>query len=369
MADNRTMDRALMTTIGSPMAGPSAVCAVGMAVGLLFVTGLSRAEKPAGDRTDSGVAADRQRPENRAAEERLRAGTPPPPSSQQIAQWIESLDSDLFLVRERATHHLIAAGARAIAPLARAADGASLERATRAVHVLLQLSESDDLPMANQALDRLAQLANRPAERRLAEARLSRMREERAIAEIVRLGGVERRRYAVAGQNVVGHVLIGEKWRGGDAGLRWIRDLHWLQLLSIRGAAISDRGIAELKDLPSLVRIELFGTQVTKQGVEALQKVFPDVKIDHRGGALLGVQGLPDLTRPAEIADVVRGSAADRAGLRPRDVVTDFNGQPVKNFDALTRFIAGFRPGDKATLTIERGGKTMAVEVTFGKWQ
>ncbi|MFV2066650.1 MAG: S1C family serine protease [Pirellulales bacterium] len=369
MAANQDMERALLMTIGGLVVVRHAACVLAIAVGLLNLTGETRADPASAASQSPGDESLLPRSAGLVGKKRFRAGTQPPPSPQQIARWIESLDSDLFLVRERATRNLIGAGALAIDPLALAADGTSLERATRAVHVLLQLSESDDLPLANQALNQLAQLTNRPAERRLAEARLSRMREERAIAEIVRLGGVERRRYSVAGQNVAGHVLIGEKWQGGDEGLRWVRDLRRLQLLSIRGAAISDSGIAELKDLPSLVRIELFGTRVTKEGVAALQKVFPDVKIDHRGGALLGVQGLPNLARRAEIADVVKGSAADRAGLLPRDVVTDFNGEPVKNFDALTRFIAEFRPGDKATLTIERGGKTSTVEVTFGKWR
>jgi hypothetical protein len=289
-------------------------------------------------------------------------------SPAEIPLWIEQLNSDVFIVRERATQRLILAGSGALDALALAADGQELEAATRAVRVLLVLSDGQDEQVAQGALDRLSRLKHRPAERRAAEAVLSKIREEKALSEIVRLGGIEKLQYVVDGENVVGHIHLGESWQGGDEGLGLIRHVRWLRLLSIHGSSVTDAGLANLSGLPSLERIELFGTKATDAGVEALRKSLPHVQVDVRGGALLGVQGSESTLR-AEVMQVVESSAAAQAGLVPGDVITKFNDQPVKDFRQLTDYIGRYRPGDKAVLEILREDQVLRKEVTFGKWR
>ncbi|WEV65762.1 trypsin-like peptidase domain-containing protein [Bifidobacterium sp. ESL0764] len=62
---------------------------------------------------------------------------------------------------------------------------------------------------------------------------------------------------------------------------------------------------------------------------------------------------------------VVKGSPADKAGLKADDTVVAFNGQAVGSSSALLGYVRASALGDKVKLTIVRGGKTMDVEVTL----
>lgn len=301
----------------------------------------------------------------------MPAGAAEPARAARIEAWIDDLNSDLYVVRERATERLEAAGPAAADALARAADGNRLETAARAVRLLRQLSESDDLQIATAALERLAGLKNRPTERRAAEAILQGMRSRAALAAIKRLGGVEKESYALRGETVtgvIGQLVLGEDWKGGDEGLKHIRALERVQRLSIHGAPITDKGLVHLRGLTNLARLELYGTEATPAGVEALAKTMPGVEIDFRRGALLGVAGGAH-PKGALVSFVAPDSAAWRAGIQPGDVITKMNGQTFDGFKGLTALIAKCKPGDKAALELLRDGQPLSKEVVFGAWK
>ena len=65
------------------------------------------------------------------------------------------------------------------------------------------------------------------------------------------------------------------------------------------------------------------------------------------------------------IAAVESGSAAERAGLKQGDVIEAFNGQPVKDLNALRNRVADSAPGSNATVTIVRDGAMRDVPVTL----
>jgi serine protease Do len=66
----------------------------------------------------------------------------------------------------------------------------------------------------------------------------------------------------------------------------------------------------------------------------------------------------------ALIATVDPGSPADKAGLKPGDVVLAFNGQEIDDPNKLPRFVAATKPGQSATLRIWRDGKAEDVKFT-----
>ncbi|WEV46684.1 trypsin-like peptidase domain-containing protein [Bifidobacterium sp. ESL0690] len=77
-----------------------------------------------------------------------------------------------------------------------------------------------------------------------------------------------------------------------------------------------------------------------------------------RGGA--------QITSPAGGgAAVVKGSPADKAGLKANDTVVAFNGQAVGSSSALLGYVRAASLGDKVKLTIVRDHKTMDVDVTL----
>jgi len=63
---------------------------------------------------------------------------------------------------------------------------------------------------------------------------------------------------------------------------------------------------------------------------------------------------------------VVSGSPAASAGLQTNDVITAVNGTNIDQTHSLTSLLDQHQPGDKITLTVLRGGKTLHVGVTLG---
>jgi S1-C subfamily serine protease len=63
---------------------------------------------------------------------------------------------------------------------------------------------------------------------------------------------------------------------------------------------------------------------------------------------------------------IVSGSPADKAGLKSGDIITKVGSQTIDSNHSLTSLIATYKPGDKVTLTIVRGGKTQTLSVTLG---
>jgi serine protease Do len=68
----------------------------------------------------------------------------------------------------------------------------------------------------------------------------------------------------------------------------------------------------------------------------------------------------------ALVQDVTRGSPADRAGLRPYDVIVSLDDRPIANDDQLIREIAARSPGSPARLQLVRDGhpQTIMVKLT-----
>jgi putative serine protease PepD len=68
----------------------------------------------------------------------------------------------------------------------------------------------------------------------------------------------------------------------------------------------------------------------------------------------------------AYVSNVIDGSAAAKAGIEVGDIITAFDGQAVSSASDLLLDVRTKNPGDTATLTINRDGTDMQVEVTLG---
>jgi Tol biopolymer transport system component len=90
-------------------------------------------------------------------------------------------------------------------------------------------------------------------------------------------------------------------------------------------------------------------------------------------GASLGT--VPDYAGPPEgkkgvlLAGVRPGSPAEKAGLMRGDLLQGINGHKIDTVEDFMFVLRKSRPGEKATLTIERDGKQMTLETTFGQSQ
>jgi Do/DeqQ family serine protease len=77
--------------------------------------------------------------------------------------------------------------------------------------------------------------------------------------------------------------------------------------------------------------------------------------------------GLPDV-RGVVVAGVEKDSPADRAGIRERDVITAFNGNPIEDGNSLRNQVAATEPGTEITLTLVRDGHEQQVRVNLGEF-
>jgi S1-C subfamily serine protease len=65
----------------------------------------------------------------------------------------------------------------------------------------------------------------------------------------------------------------------------------------------------------------------------------------------------------AYVGRVKRGSLAERAGLKAKDVIVELNGQAVRNSADLARIMAGLRLGTKPKLVYMRQGQRVQTEL------
>jgi len=72
--------------------------------------------------------------------------------------------------------------------------------------------------------------------------------------------------------------------------------------------------------------------------------------------------GMKD-TNGALVSQVVQGGPAEKAGVKPGDVILDVNGQPVGGAQALKNAVGQTKPGSTLKLTIFRDKKTLSVDV------
>jgi hypothetical protein len=334
------------------------------------------------------------------------------PTAVEIEQWIQHLDSNEFIRRKVATQNLIKAGRPAIAPLAKVLRKSNLEVTTRAIHALRELAlhgdEETELK-ARQALENVAKTRPTAASRLASDAiiALNEQRQQRAIDRLRKLGakiGFGQNATAFASRSAILHIEIGVTWQGTAADLRqlrWIEELDKLTLmgprisdmslevieklpqlryLTIRNANVTDVAIRKLRNHPSMSeldlmyipvtdrcindlktlvnasRIRLFGTNVTSAAALELENTLVNVSIEHKVGAFLGVRCLQG-PMPCEVSRVVSGSAADQAGVRAGDIIVEYDGKPIRDFDDLRKLIGQNRVGDTIEIQVIRGGQ------------
>jgi len=208
----------------------------------------------------------------------------PQATPQEIDQLISDLDSDSYQKREAASGKLAQLEIGAIPGLSKAASGTSLEASIRAMQILEKIfvatSDTKTIDLVDATLEKLRQSKNRSVASRADHTLLShyKIREKRAIAQIQKLGGSvtlkdKNTRSFIpfspgSSESTIQYIVLGRKWKGGEEGLKYVKRLTYLTAIYfIRGAT------------------------VPKESVESLQAYMPNLEIQYRDGAYLGVSG------------------------------------------------------------------------------
>ena len=360
------------------------------------------------------------------AEPPADAASAPEFSPSDIQGWVADLDSDQFADRESATKQLIDARRLAIGPVVVAMAENRREIIARGAYVLEALAQCGDRATeeaAQSALESLAAGSNALAARRaiasLDELELTRQR--RAIKALSWLGAKFqllpdplRGRSPQLRQRPVS-ISIDHRWTGSeehlvhlkslvdvqrvvfrgpqvvDTWLESIKSLPRLVSVSIVHADISDQGVAHLTEIESLRRLNvcytpigdgsveylqrlenvqslvIYGSNITSQGTTALRERLVRTSLDVKNGAFLGVGADPNGQR-CQINTVRRASAAERAGLQVKDILTHYAGKEVENFTMLRELIGHNRSGDAVEVKIQRGTQQMTKRIVLGEW-
>jgi serine protease Do len=113
------------------------------------------------------------------------------------------------------------------------------------------------------------------------------------------------------------------------------------------------------KPLELLVEDGPIAGKVTGRGYlgVAVNEVTPDVANAHGFGGQGGVL----------VAEVISGSPADRAGFQAGDIITQFNGQAVKNGREFSELVAATKPGSRASVRVWREGTRKELAVELGR--
>ncbi|HEV7281413.1 MAG TPA: PDZ domain-containing protein [Pirellulaceae bacterium] len=346
-------------------------------------------------------------------------------SAVDAAELVEQLDSDAYDQRERATTRLSEAGAAAIDPLTERLPRGSREMIARGMYVLTRLSLSREEATAERARQTLEAFAADPETPlgRQAEIALDDLNAKILTETVARLRdlGAEIKTQIVSDAGLVrenvASLSIGEDWRGepkdlelvrrlggasdvrlsgarfDDAAVAIVADLENLQTLTLKKVKLTAAGLANLEQVDSLSELQIFycsgdeaiptleklrsldklrlyGTKLTGEGTTRLEQTFGpnnQMRLDVRRGAFLGIRG-DKIQEGALIMEVVEGSAAADAGMRPGDILVRIDDKPVPDFETVLTHVAQFLPGHEVKFGVLRNGERFERKVVLGEW-
>jgi Do/DeqQ family serine protease len=104
--------------------------------------------------------------------------------------------------------------------------------------------------------------------------------------------------------------------------------------------------------------------QIVKTG--SVTRGWIGVEVQEITPALAESFKLPS-SRGALIAGVLRGGPADKAGVKPGDVLVEIDGKPVPDPTAMLNLVAALAPGKPAQVKLKRQDQELATTVTVGR--
>ena len=269
---------------------------------------------------------------------------------------LKALEHADFRIREAASERIVVRRLAAVAPLAELAQSGRPEASIRAFELLRQLHSADDeatYEAVESVYDALIQGNNIQAASR-AEAAIDAQgatRHRRALAAFRKLGGLVRFHVdedpdSDAPPPPIKAAMINRQWIGGDEGLKYLRRIEDFQ------------PAARFQQRSALYVIK--GPTGAKISPEALAQLKADLQgvVAERGPAFMGVQPSSGLVENGlVISRLVPDGPGDAAGLQPEDVVLEFDGVAIPNFETLVEQIGLRQPGDIVTVIYLRDGE------------
>ena len=122
------------------------------------------------------------------------------------------------------------------------------------------------------------------------------------------------------------------------------------------GSAVQGIGFA----IPSNLARDIAGQIITSGTVTNSHRAAIGAEV----GTVTGQDGTPAGTG---ITAVTSGGPAERAGLRPGDIIRSASGTPTPDTQALAGALAAAHPGDRSSLSIVREMQNLTITVILGE--
>ncbi len=342
---------------------------------------------------------------------------------EEIAYWVSQLGSDQYLRRRRASRWLVEAGPATVPVLVSQLGNGDLEFTRRAIDVLQEVAFAQAPDEDGGAWGELQELAasgvGSQASRAFAAVEEIRDHRGQIAREVLASNGV----YVGVAEFVVRAssdmrpiVQIDRKDDGDLEHLQWLRWLKDIRYARVVGEAVDAKVVEYLVRMPDLETItfldgevdpalisaleeikrirdlefryvslepeladqivqlpirsslSLMGTGIPEEKVEQMRVARPGLQIEHRQGGFLGVQCHTEFNI-CQITGVVRGSAADEAGLIPQDVIVAVGDTDVRRFKDLQDAINQHLPGDEIKIRYSRGGVISETTAELGRME
>lgn len=287
------------------------------------------------------------------------------PLDPEIAEELRNLAAADFKSREAASKSLLARQGAVVEPLRRLAETGTGEASVRAFDLLRQIYLSGDAETSEVTDVVIEELSGSddPTVAGRAESVLEAcgpVRRLKAIAAFRKAGGIIRFRAPNRGdpvddaQGMIEYAMIEKSWKGGDEGLKYLRRIEDFRTQFEYGRAAV---------------FAIRGSNLSEQAIVDLETAVPGLNVQRRGPACFGISAYSGFGGDGLlISSVKEGSAADRAGLAPNDIVLKFDGHDVPDFPALVDRISERQPGDKVPVLYSRAGIEKAATVELRGW-
>jgi S1-C subfamily serine protease len=101
--------------------------------------------------------------------------------------------------------------------------------------------------------------------------------------------------------------------------------------------------------------------------IDTVKQVVPQIKADGKiERAWLGVSTSDAAPRDGAVVQQVQGAPAERAGLKPGDIVVSFDGRSIATASDLGQAVLTRKPGDTVKVVVQRNGSRETLDVTLG---
>ena len=344
----------------------------------------------------------------------------PPSEQEKLTAYASQLNHAQFVRRERASRELKKAGQAAIPVLIKVIGSGNLETTKRAMRILghfaLEQSPDDDQGAWQILLSLSENTVGSRSSAARAQIKLIREQRNSTATKMLKKAGAQ----VGFDQFSIGSVLIDEvslvrikgDWSKKKDTLKWLRWLKDVDHAIIEGDALTsevlgevasipnlttlalqdgplnaktlsalsnisldtleiryvslkeEETVAQLEKLPIRFAINLMGTGMSSERFQSMQARLLGLALTLRQGGFLGVKCQQS---PCSINEVVPGSAAEKAGLEPNDIIIQIAESKVEAFPDLKAEIDMHLPGDTVDLIYERRGETIKTKLTLGR--